>query len=154
VAPGDIVVYPVPNWNNQYYAYLNRARAVAVPTRPENGFLPTAEELAPHLKVARLFCLCSPSNPTGTVFGREQLTAICEAVVDENRRRRAVGDRPLMVLYDQVYWQLVFAGSEHLTPVGLVPEMARYTLFVDAISKGWAATGRHSVPVAGPGRDP
>jgi len=141
VAAGDTVVYPVPNWNNQYYAYLNRAKGVPVATRPENGFLPTAEDLEPHLKLARLFCLCSPSNPTGTVFGREQLTDISEAVVDENGRRRAVGDRPLMVLYDQVYWQLVFEGYEHLTPVGLVPEMARYTLFVDAISKGWAATG-------------
>lgn len=141
VAPGDVVVYPVPSWNNAYYVYLARAQGVAVPTRPESGFLPTVEDLLPHLRQARLLCLCSPSNPTGTAFSREQLLAICEAVLDENHRRRAVGNRPLLVLYDQCYWQLTFAGHEHHTPVGLLPEMARYTLFVDAISKSWAATG-------------
>jgi aspartate aminotransferase len=44
-------------------------------------------------------------------------------------------------MYDQVYWQLTFGESEHHHPVGVVPEMAPYTLYVDAISKSWAATG-------------
>lgn len=141
VAPGDQVLYPLPSWNNHYYTYLNRAEGVPVPTQADNGFLVTLEDLEPHLKTARMICLCSPSNPTGTAFTRDQLQPICEAVVQENKRRRAVGDRPLMLLYDQVYWQLTFGGVDHVTPVELVPEMARYTLFIDAISKCWAATG-------------
>jgi len=141
VDPGDIVVYPVPSWNNNYYCYLTKARGVAVPTKPQNGFQPTIEDLAPHLRTARLLCLNSPNNPTGTVFSADRLRAICDAVLDENKRRRAVGDRPLLVFYDQVYWQLTFGDAKHHTPVGLVPEMARYTLFVDAISKSHAATG-------------
>ncbi len=141
VAPGDNVVYPVPSWNNNHYVYLTRGRGVPVAAKPENGFLVTVDDLAPHLKTARLLCLNSPSNPTGTAFAADQLRAICDAVIDENRRRRAVGDRPLLVLYDQVYWALTFGDVVHHTPVGLVPEMARYTLFVDAISKAWAATG-------------
>lgn len=140
IQPGDQVVYPVPSWNNHYYTYLYRAEGVALVTKAENGFLVTREELEPYLKTARMICLNSPSNPTGTVFGEDQLRDICEAVVAENRRRRAVGDRPLMVLYDQVYWQLSF-DRPHFTPPGLVPEMARYTLFIDAISKCWAGTG-------------
>jgi len=47
--PGDRVIYPVPSWNNNHYCHLVGARGVPVATRPENGFLPTADELAPHL---------------------------------------------------------------------------------------------------------
>ena len=46
-----------------------------------------------------------------------------------------------MLLYDQVYWQLTFGEHEHFTPIQLHPEMARYTILIDAISKCWAATG-------------
>lgn len=139
--PGDVMLYAVPSWNNPYYAYLNHAEAVAVEGRPENGFLPTLEDIAPNLQQARVLCLNSPLNPAGTVMSEEQLRAICEAIVAENRRRAAIGDRPLILIYDQVYWQLVYGEAKHYTPVGLVPEMARYTVFIDAISKCWAGTG-------------
>src|SRR5690606_14973849 len=99
--PGDVVVYPVPSLNNNHYVQLTGARGVAVGTRSENGFLPTAEELAPHLPGATLLALNSPLNPAGSGFGREQLAAIARLVVDENRRRGA-GAKPLFVLYDQI----------------------------------------------------
>jgi aspartate aminotransferase len=44
-------------------------------------------------------------------------------------------------MYDQVYWMLTFGSAHHETPVRVVPEMARYTIFVDGISKAFAATG-------------
>jgi aspartate aminotransferase len=44
-------------------------------------------------------------------------------------------------MYDHIYWMLRSAGTEHFTPPGLLPEMARYTVFVDGISKAFAATG-------------
>jgi aspartate aminotransferase len=44
-------------------------------------------------------------------------------------------------MYDHIYWMLRFGGGEHATPPGLVPEAARYTVFVDGISKAFAATG-------------
>ena len=46
-----------------------------------------------------------------------------------------------MLMYDQVYWMLCHGEVEHVTPVGLRPQMANYTIFVDAISKSFAATG-------------
>jgi aspartate aminotransferase len=141
LGPGDVLVYPVPSWNNNYYAYLNQAKGIAVDTKPENGFLPTVEDLAPYLPIAQVISLNSPLNPTGTAFTEPQLRAICEAILAENKRRAAIGDRPLILLYDQCYWQLTFGDTKHFTPVGLIPEMARYTVFVDAISKCWAATG-------------
>ncbi len=141
VAPGDKIVYPVPTWNCRYYVYLAQAVGVPVTTRPENGFMPSAADLAPHLRDARVLYLNSPLNPCGTVISEELLRGVSQAVVDENRRREETGERPLMLIYDMVYWQLTFDGAEHFTPIGLVPEIAPYTLIIDAISKSWAATG-------------
>ncbi len=138
--PGDKVVYPVPSWNNNHYCHLAGARGVAVETSPENGFQPTAAELAPHLADARLLALNSPLNPAGTGFSREQLKAIAQLVVDENRRRGPAA-KPLFLLYDQIYWLLAASSAPHTTPVELVPEVAPYTLMIDGISKAFAATG-------------
>jgi len=140
VDPGEKVVYPVPSWNNNHYCHLVGARGVAVETRAENAFLPTAEELAPHLEGAVLLALNSPLNPAGSGFRREQLAAIANLVVAENRRRPA-GAKPLYLLYDQIYWLVAAASAPHATPVELVPEVAPYTIFVDGISKAFAATG-------------
>jgi aspartate aminotransferase len=72
---------------------------------------------------------------------REQVLGISEAVVAENERRAAQGRPPCYLMYDQVYWMLTAPGKRHYTPPELVPEMARYTIFVDGISKAFAATG-------------
>jgi aspartate aminotransferase len=141
VDPGDVVVYPVPSWNNNHYVYMTGAEGVVIPTSAEHGFMPTADQLRPHLSRARLLCLGSPLNPTGTMFTAEQLKAVCEAVVEENQGRRRAGQPPLLVMYDHIYWVLTFGEARHVTPVGLVPEMAPYTVFVDGISKAFAATG-------------
>jgi aspartate aminotransferase len=141
VDPGDVVLYPVPTWNVGYYVYLRGAEGVPLITRPETGFMPTAEDLLPHLDRARLVLLNSPLNPAGTVIDPELLKAIGEAIVAENERRLEAGRRPVVLLYDQVYWQLTYGDYRHATPMELVPEMAKYTVMVDAISKCWAATG-------------
>jgi aspartate aminotransferase len=129
----------VPSWNNNHYAHLCAARGVAVRAGAADGFLPTAGSVRPRLRDAKLLVLNSPLNPAGTGFGREQLRAIAALVVEENLRRGA--GAPLFLLYDQIYWLLAAASAPHFTPVGLVPEVAPYTLFVDGISKAFAATG-------------
>lgn len=140
VDPDDVVVYPVPSWNNNHYCYLTGARKSEVVTLPENGFMPTAADLAPHLEDAVLLALCSPLNPTGTVFTRESLTEICNLVLEINLRRGSAR-KPLYVLYDQIYWMLRAEGIEHVHPVALCPEMKPYTIYIDGISKSLAATG-------------
>ena len=141
VDPGDKVIYPVPSWNNNHYTYLMRGRPVEVVVGPETNFLPTAEMLRPLVADARMICICTPLNPTGTVMARGDVEAIARLVVEENERRRARGERTLYILWDQVYWQLTFGGSRHYAPPQLVPESAPYTIFVDGISKAFAATG-------------
>ena len=142
---GDTVVYPVPSWNNNHYAYLAGARAIPLPVHAESNFFPTADGLRPHLGHARLLVLNSPLNPTGTVIDADQLGAIARLVVEENRRRARAGVKALWLCYDQVYWQLVFPdagrGVRHVTPPELVPEIAPYTVILDAASKSFAATG-------------
>jgi aspartate aminotransferase len=54
VDEGDKVIYPIPSWNNNHYAYLTTANAVEVQTQESNNFLPTADDLRPHLKAQ--FC--------------------------------------------------------------------------------------------------
>jgi len=139
VNPGEYVIYPVPSWNNNHYVHLTGAKPIEVDARPENNFMPTAADIKPHIGKATLIALCSPLNPTGTVFTKEGLKEICDLVIEENKRR---GDKkPVYVLYDQVYWQLTFGDVQHFNPVSLCPEMRDYTVFVDGISKAFAATG-------------
>ncbi|WP_313028162.1 aminotransferase class I/II-fold pyridoxal phosphate-dependent enzyme [Soonwooa sp.] len=139
VDEGDKVIYPVPSWNNNHYTYLTSAQGIEVETKPENNFLPTAEEIAPHVSDAVLISLCSPLNPTGTMFTKDQLYGICELILEENKKRSA-DQKPLYLLYDQIYSNLTF-GEEHFNPVSLFPELKEYTIFVDGISKSLAATG-------------
>jgi aspartate aminotransferase len=139
--PGDRIVYSVPSWNNNHYVDLVEGHGVAVECAPQDRFLPTAAALCEQLAGARLLCLNSPLNPTGTAFEAGALLQICEAVLRENEGRERRGERPLYVMYDHIYWQLCFGDTEHVTPPGLLPEMARYTIFVDGISKAYAATG-------------
>jgi aspartate aminotransferase len=140
VDPGDKVVFPVPSWNNNHYCHLSGAEQVIVETRPENNFMPTAAEVAPHLSGATLLALCSPLNPTGTVFSREDLEAICDLVIAENKKRSA-GEKPLYIMYDQIYWMLTFGNTQHYDPVNLRPELRDYVIYIDGISKCFAATG-------------
>jgi aspartate aminotransferase len=141
IEPGDTMVFAAPSWNNGYYAQLTDANAVALATRAEDGFFPTVEQLAPWLSTARLFTLNSPLNPTGTVIARERLAALARAIVDENTRRATTGERPLMWMFDQVYWTLTFGGAQHAHPATLVPEVTPYVVTIDAVSKAFAATG-------------
>lgn len=149
VDPGDRVVYPAPSWNNNYYCHMVGAVADPVSTTPEESFMPSAEVLAPHLRGARLLALNSPLNPCGTAFTAESLGAICDLVLEENARRSR-SERPLYLMYDQVYWQLTFGDTVHVDPVSLRPEIAKYTILIDGISKAFAATGVRVGWVLGP----
>ena len=140
VDAGDTVIFPVPSWNNNHYTYLNGAKAVLITAGPESNFMPTAPHIKQHIKDATLVALCSPQNPTGTVFTKEGLTEICDVILEENARR-APGQKPVYLMYDQIYWALTYGKTEHYNPVSLRPEMRNYTVFVDGISKSLAATG-------------
>jgi len=127
VDPGDRVVYPVPSWNNNHYAHLAGAVGVPVVCDAAHAFLPTRGALAQAVRGARLLALNSPLNPAGTAFDAGQLAEICDLVLEENAGRAGTGERPLYLMYDQVYWMLRFGGVPHVTPQGVRPAMAPAT---------------------------
>lgn len=140
VDPNDTVIFAVPSWNNNHYTYLNGATAVVIEATPEQNFMPRARDIKPHISKANFVALCSPQNPTGTVFTKEGLEEICDLILEENKKRDA-SQKPVYLMYDQIYWALTFGDVKHYNPVILCPEMRDYTIFVDGISKSLAATG-------------
>jgi len=141
VDPGETVAFPVPSWNNNHYTYLAGAVPLPLEVARRDGFHPTPEQVAAVLPKVRLLALCTPLNPTGTRMKPAVLEGICRAIVAENQRRLTRGERPVFLLFDQVYWALDFDTPRPPTPMGLVPEVAPHTVMVDAISKSLAATG-------------
>ena len=138
VDKGDKVIYAVPSWNNNHYVHMNEGVHCKIQATVENNFMPTAEDIAPHIEGATLICLCTPQNPTGTTFSKGELEKICDLVIEENAKRTG---KKLYVMFDQMYWSLTFGSTEHFNPISLRPEMKEYTVFVDGISKVFAATG-------------
>lgn len=136
----DKIIYAVPSWNNNHYTHFVEGEHIVIEAKAENNFMPTADDIRPYVKEASLISLCSPQNPTGTTFRKEELEAICDMVIEENKRR-GDGQKKLYVMYDQMYWHLTYAGIKHYNPVSLRYEMRDYTIFIDAISKVFAATG-------------
>lgn len=137
---GDKVIYATPSWNNNHYTHFVEGEHAVIEAKAENNFMPTADEIRPHIKEATLISLCSPQNPTGTTFNKKELEAICDLVLEENARRRDK-EKKVYIMYDQMYWHLTYGDIKHYNPVSLRPAMRDYTVFIDAISKVFAATG-------------
>ncbi|MCW3109837.1 MAG: aspartate aminotransferase, partial [Segetibacter sp.] len=140
VDKGDKVIYATPSWNNNHYVHMTEGVHCMIDATPENNFMPLAADIKPHINGATLICLCSPQNPTGTTLRKEELEKICDLVLEENKSR-CKGEKKLYVMYDQMYWTLTYGDTVHYNPVTLRPAMKEYTIFVDGISKAFAATG-------------
>jgi len=140
VDANDKVIFAVPSWNNNHYSYLNFAESIVIEAKAEHNFMPSASDISPFIKDATLIALCSPQNPTGTIFTKEGLSEICDLILEENKRR-GPHEKPVYLMYDQIYWALTFGENKHYNPVSINPDMKPYTIFVDGISKSLSATG-------------
>jgi aspartate aminotransferase len=138
--PEDTVVFPVPSWNNNHYAHLTRAKQILIEATAENNFMPTAKDIKPYINEATLIALCSPLNPTGTVFTEKGLAEICDIILEENKKRGSTR-KPVYLMFDQIYWQLTHGETRHFDPVSINADMKNYTIYIDGISKAFAATG-------------
>jgi aspartate aminotransferase len=137
---GDKVIYAVPSWNNNHYSHFVGAEHVVIEATPETRFMPSVEAIRPNIKGATLISLCSPQNPTGTTISEKALGEICDMIIAENEAR-GENEKKLYLMYDQMYWHLTYGNISHYDPVSLRPEMKPYTIYIDAISKVFAATG-------------
>ncbi|MGI9173845.1 MAG: pyridoxal phosphate-dependent aminotransferase [Rhodothermales bacterium] len=130
--PGDEVLIPAPYWVS--YPEMTRmagAEPSIVRTSVENEYRLTPEELEKAITPqTRLFILCSPSNPTGSVYTKAELEALAEVL-------RAHQD--VFVLSDEIYEYILF-DAEHVSFASL-PGMKDRTITVNGFSKGFAMTG-------------
>jgi len=139
---GDEVIIPAPYWvSYPEMATMAGAKPVIVPTTPQEGFLMSAEKLRAAITPrSRLLILCTPSNPTGSVYPRELLEALAEVVRDHPR---------LLVLSDEIYEYITYAPAQHHS-FGTLPGMWERTLTVNGFSKAYAMTGWRLGYLAGP----
>lgn len=140
VDKGDKVIYGVPSWNNNHYVHLTQGEHCLIPCTPENDFMPSPADIRAQIKDAALVCLCTPQNPTGTTLSAAALKEIGEIILAENQRRGPAA-KQCYLMFDQMYWTLTFGETVHADPIGLNPAMKAYTIYIDGISKVFAATG-------------
>lgn len=139
---GDEVIVPAPYWVS-YPPMLRLAEAepVIVPTREENGFKLTAEELKEHITPrTRGLILNSPSNPTGMVYSRKELEALAGVVLAHD----------LIVISDDIYDKILFDGESFVNLAMLAPELKERTFVLNGVSKTYAMTGWRIGYAAGP----
>ncbi len=132
VNPGDEVVIPTPAWVS-YVEMVNLAegKSVLVPATIEQNFKITPEQLREALtERTKIVLFCSPSNPTGSVYSREELQALVEVLSDYP---------DVLVLSDEIYEHINFTGS--FTSLASYPEIADRTCIVNGVSKAYAMTG-------------
>jgi aspartate aminotransferase len=139
---GDEVLIPAPYWvSYPDQAMLNGAVPVPVPTREEDGFVPSAEEIAKRITGrTKALILNSPSNPTGGVIGRAALEKIAEATAA----------RSVWIISDEIYEKLIYDGNEHVSVATLGDEVKKRTIVVNGLSKSHAMTGWRIGFAAGP----
>ena len=128
---GDEIIYPNPGFPI-YESMINYVGAKAVPIRlrEELEFRLDVDELASLINDrTKLIILNSPQNPTGGVLTKDDIAAIA----------RAIGDRNIMVLSDEIYSQLIFEGEEH--SIMSIDGMKERTILLDGFSKTYAMTG-------------
>jgi len=140
VDKGDKVIYGVPSWNNNHYVHMTDGEHCIIDCSAENDFMPTPEEIKKNIQGATLICICTPQNPTGTTLSKYALAEICDLILEENKRRPD-NEKKIYLMFDQMYWTLTYGSTEHFNPISLRPDMRPYTIFVDGISKVFAATG-------------
>lgn len=140
VDKGDKVIYGVPSWNNNHYVHMTDGEHCVIECSRENNFMPAPADIQKNIKGATLICLCTPQNPTGTTLSENALAEICDLILQENKQR-GEDEKKLYLMFDQMYWTLTFGNTVHYNPISLRPQMKSYTIFVDGISKVFAATG-------------
>ena len=131
--PGDEVIIPAPYWVS--YAELVKltgARPVIVPTEEGDDFKLTPQRLRAALTPrTRMLLLCSPSNPTGSLYSPDELAALADVAIE----------RDLLVVADEIYERLIYGNHRFASFATLRTGLAERTITVNGVSKAYAMTG-------------
>lgn len=132
INPGDEVLIPTPAWVS-YVEMVKLARGtnVLVPATLEDDFKITPARLEAAITPrTRMILLCSPSNPTGSVYSREELQALVDVIAKYP---------DIIVLSDEIYEHINFTGS--FSSLASFPEIADRVVVINGVSKAYAMTG-------------
>lgn len=132
--PGDEVIIPAPYWvSYPPMVLLAGGKPVIVKTDEKDGFKLKPEILKPHLSPwTKAIIINSPSNPTGSVYTKEDLEALAEVLAGKN----------IWIISDDVYHKIILKDEVRWTSIATVsPEIKEKTLIVNAVSKTYSMTG-------------
>jgi aspartate aminotransferase len=131
--PGDEVVIPAPYWvSYSDLVQMTGAKPVIVPTTPESQFKLSPAQLRAALSSrTRMLMLNSPSNPTGSVYTREELTALADIMLETDAT----------ILSDEIYEQLTYGNAKPTCVATLRPQLRDRTITISGASKSYAMTG-------------
>ncbi len=134
VNPGDEVIIPMPSWVS-YTEMVKLAEGVVVPiqTKYEDRYCMTAEQLRKALtEKTRMLILCSPNNPTGSVYSREELGEIVEVLREWPE---------VWVLSDEIYNQLIYEPTPNPLTANPLSALSERLIIINGVSKAYAMTG-------------
>lgn len=132
VNPGDEVIIPTPAWVSYVeMVKLAEGKAVLVPAGIDTDFKITPQQLEQAItERTRMVLLCSPSNPTGSVYTHEELKGLVDVISKHPE---------ILVLSDEIYEHINYTGS--FTSLGSFSEISDRTVIINGVSKAYAMTG-------------
>ena len=140
--PGDEVILPSPYWIS-YTEMIKIAggRPIVINTSPETDFLPLPAQLEDVITDrTKAIIINSPNNPTGTIWPRELLAAVCEL----SRKH------DFYIISDEIYEDLCYDGYTHISPAQISDDAKQRTILVSGFSKAYAMTGWRMGYASGP----
>jgi len=142
IDPGDEVLMPTPYWTTYPEAVrLAGGTPIEVFAGADQNYLVSVDQLeAARTSKSKILLFVSPSNPTGSVYSREQVEAI----------GRWAYDRGLWVITDEIYQNLTYDGIKAWSITEVVPELLDRTIMVNGVAKSYAMTGWRLGWMAGP----
>ena len=133
IEEGDEVIIPAPYWvTYPELVKYSGGTVVEIITDDKSNFKITPEQLeAAITPKSKMLVLTTPSNPTGSVYSREELTAIADVLKDTN----------ITVISDEMYEKLVYGDAEFTAVASISEDMLNRTITVNGLSKSVAMTG-------------
>jgi len=140
--PGDEVILPTPYWTTYPEAIaLAGGKTVEVFAGSDQNYMVTVEQLEKaRTPKTKAVLLCSPSNPTGSVYSKEQIKAIGEWALANQ----------IWVVSDEIYQNVIYDGKKAYSITEVVPEMKDLSIMVNGVAKSFAMTGWRVGWMAGP----